>query len=258
MNWTNHNWTTVQCQIDFCSVGFCSVINCLDGTSSVFNWPFSQLCFCSIVICSIIHLFNLLIALLSIVEWFIVQLARFSVDFLFNCVLFNWLLFSWIFVESFCSIHLVQWVVGEVTWKDPVRPFIVGVHGVSDDHLGHLGHLTHLQYVAGKPEISIYAAASWGIIMNLRYVGGSMRIFIIDKRRHLDLATGSWATGAGTRKIRTPVCGQGLMETEAEKKSWPVLTNIWVICLKLISCDAKDLHNHLQKEFLKNSNYSLS
>ena len=117
MNWTNHNWSTVQCQIDFCSVGFCSVINCLDGTSSVFNWPLSQLCFCSIVICSIIHLFNLLIALLSIVEWFIVQLARFSVDFLFNCVLFNWLLFSWIFVESFCSIHLVQWVVGEVTWK---------------------------------------------------------------------------------------------------------------------------------------------
>ena len=119
MNWTNHNWSTVQCQIDFCSVGFCSVINCLDGTSSVFNWPLSQLCFCSIVICSIIHLFNLLIALLSIVEWFIVQLARFSVDFLFNCVLFNWLLFSWIFVESFCSIHLVQWVVGEVTWKGP-------------------------------------------------------------------------------------------------------------------------------------------
>ena len=117
MNWTNHNWSTVQCQIDFCSVGFCSVINCLVGTSSVFNWPLSQLCFCSIVICLIIHLFNLLIALLSIVEWFIVQLARFSVDFLFNCVLFNWLLFSWIFVESFCSIHLVQWVVGEVTWK---------------------------------------------------------------------------------------------------------------------------------------------
>ena len=81
MNWTNHNWTTVQCQIDFCSVGFCSVINCLDGTSSVFNWPLSQLCFCSIVICSIIHLFNLLIALLSIVEWFIVQLARFQLTF---------------------------------------------------------------------------------------------------------------------------------------------------------------------------------
>ena len=28
----------------------------------------------------------------------------------------------------------------------PVRPFVVGVHGVSDDHLGNLGHLTHLLF----------------------------------------------------------------------------------------------------------------